>query len=144
MEKAHQKQSMIGQHPFGGAFGGSLFAPHGNPYYDAFKYALMPPPPPMPFEQFMQGRRDMNPLQLPEIPGLQGRYASRRRLGSGEDDVLYSKVIKCIEDDDDTVWWKNTICFAYDWRKDLFFVDVILLKKGVLAEIGYHFVYDFH
>merc|ERR1712048_1177031 len=88
MEQAQKKQSMMGHNPFGGAFGGSLFAPHGNPYYDAFKYALMPPPPPIPFEQFMQGRRDMNPLQLPEIPGLQGRYASRRRLGGEENDAL--------------------------------------------------------
>jgi len=145
LEQAHKKQSMMGrqQHanPFGGAFGGSLFAPHGNPYYDAFKFALMPPPPPMPFEQFMQGRQEMNPLLLPEIPGLQGRYASRRRrrLSSGED-VLYTKVIKCIEHDDDAEYM---ICFGYDWDNDLFFVDFNLLSGNGL-ESGYYFVYDFH
>ena len=146
LEKAHKKQMMVD--PFGGAFGGQLSLPSNNPYdINGFghSFSLMPPPPPMPYQSFsdmLQNMQRMNPLQLPNIPGLRGQYASRRRRRMrGFDDELIEAVIKCFDDE------MYTICVGYQWKKDLVFLDVYSANDYTdrnESGLVYYFVYDFH
>lgn len=161
MDKAIDKNGPsaggIPSNPFGGAFGGSLQAPVNNPYNHQPNLMGMgmggnpfgsltgmihmmqmngasAPPPPLQYNQYaamMNGMKLMNPMGLPQIPGLQGRYAQRRRTLFDDNDEYkykYKSVSKCIFDSN------YQVCIEYDWENDIGSIDAMIYNKKVLKK----------
>ena len=94
------------------------------------------PPPPLQYNQYasmMKRLKLMNPLGLPKIPGMEGRYAQRRRrrlrLIDYNDDNEYYKyksISKCIFESN------YQVCIEFDWENDIGSVDAMVYNKKVL------------
>lgn len=117
--------------PFGGALGDSIQSPVRNPYDSRPILPVQNPmyPNPLALLQQMQSlqtmgvpqRNAMNPLNLQAIPGMRGRYASRRRLG---DDVFpLSAISKCVHIGDTP---EIIVCLEYNVESHVLSIDALL------------------